>query len=939
MYQVHKADDLQETEVMQETVKRKSNVLLIIILCVIIAILAIGGGYAYNKFVKNAQNKGVSIVELDSLDALRAISRDEFISASDRLYKVGDDYYGYFPSTGKLELVSTVKDYDKMSLTLLDGMLGDVQSAATNTTDDISKATNVSDLFGSTLAERTQYVQYELDNCNANLLLTSNDSGLLSYKTKLESELMQLVAYQAVSAEQLQFFLQCLGTEEADKVLAEKISKLLDQQFVQLVNSYNISGGTVGKEELEKVLQSQNEAIQTLTEKYNTIEKTLVEKRVALDTGSSALSESDIQTVINNLDVYVDKYLADYSKQVTALETKLSALEQLYGSMGALDTSESDGTVDNAALLAIKNQYVQLRNEQTALQERVTYLEGVVGSAAKVESTPTTNSDDGVSAALQSELDKQKAQYEAISDILNNSDLENIGKLAEEQTKIQETINQLEEALKAADELINSEQTEAREELERSLQELISQTSDNQDELRKQLEDELRDKLNASDEDLKNKYDSTQEALKTLEEASENGISETRKDLTDALETLRQNSSDELAALNAEIQNAINALNDDLLEKYTEVTRDIRDINTQIEEMLQVQEDYGIRIETLETGLSDATDRIGTLETGLEDTQDALKALTERVKVLEENPYILPKATKSILGGVMVDGDTIEVDPDGTLHVLVSYNTLDEFYPIGTTYPTVSGPKKRIKDYVIQVKEDHITTQTVTTVKDSAIVQIDEKVIPAVTEQGYLLTLTSHTSVSGSVTTDDGVTHPVTPSDNTNTYTVGPMTTAAYLEYKAQYPDWPVLAHGSTGGGGYRPDGSYVASPSVSYCTEVIDVVLTTIITTPEEREPILGERWRYTAINPFTNVVYVTDYIYESKAQTPSTHTFTGSRYDYSYVGSNRLNNVQLQKLYDKGIITNVSNQQTYLKQLYDKYFKSGSNKYLYCGIPTIPV
>ena len=102
----------------------------------------------------------VKVLEFDSISELQGLNVSDVSSAENTLYKVGTDYYSYFPSTGKLELVTQVHDYSTASLDLLGDMYSKLPANDKND-DYITMTSKVETLevFGNAIQERTEYLE------------------------------------------------------------------------------------------------------------------------------------------------------------------------------------------------------------------------------------------------------------------------------------------------------------------------------------------------------------------------------------------------------------------------------------------------------------------------------------------------------------------------------------------------------------------------------------------------------------------------------------------------------------------------------------------------------------------------------------------------------------------------------------------------------------
>lgn len=982
--------------------KRKRNILVaagsVIGVGLLVGTFVLGGGtHLLNKH-KAVEN--VNIVQVDTIDALREISVDDLKAATDTMYMVGNDYYSYFPSTGKLELVTSVHDYDTMSLTLVESMLSDVQSVSETT--DVQTGLDSVVNFNEAVDNRTFYVYKELDNCNANLLLASDNTELQTYKGKLENELQQLVAYQTVSAEKLQLMLQCLGTSEADKVLAEKVSKVLDGNFARLVTEYNTYSDVLDISDIEQVLLVQKNAIEELTKKYSDVDSILTEKIASLSNIGKTDGNADIQQIINQVNNIVDSYAADYKAKVTDLNMRIEVLQELYSSF-----SIKGADFDSGVLVELRKQYTDLLNEQKTLSERITYLENVLDENVVV--TDVVRNDNGtVMGSLKEELAEQKAKVSAITSLLENVNIDTLNGLADKYAELQNSIKDIEEILKASDEMVASEQVSARETLEQNVRELLDTLTARETDLREQLNSGIVENINSTNADLADKYATNQNAIEELRKANDNGLSSVSADLNVALQELRESVTADLTELNALIQPVLNTLSNDINAKYTDAVIQLNAIKTQISAIQAKQEEYGNRINSLESGLVSLSNRSDAVDNGISEVDTGITDLSEKVQKLEGNPYVLPVAEETVLGGVKVDGRTIDVDEIGKLHVLINADTMDSFYPIGSTYPELIGPKKRIDPYSIKVTETAtlVPTYSVATslYQSDDYVYLGESADFFAVDDGYCISnlntvklykyIADHYSSSSCSSSDGNGNHidhatagnsDYNQSNSSSSYEqVMYLTDAQVSAYKNQ-DRWPKIAGGSgsttiqndqggttTVGGGsstiVRVDSAeylgdfytcniiiYAASAKRQYNNVYLNINaptsigdLITLLTNGESvenykingtniQEGYYVKTYGYTASNPYTGSQYDSGLQYTAKSVIPRSHKFTYVNniyntpiYNYTYSSSKTLNSTQLNKLYAKGYITNTSNAQVYLKQLYDRF---GSNVYIYCG------
>ena len=507
-----------------EPVRNKSTwkTIVGIVVCIAICATAVIGGLKYTS----TSNTGVEIIEFDSIAQLYTVPADVITASEKTLYKVGEDYYSYFPSTGKLELVSQVKDYDTMSLDVLDKMYTGMNK---NDTDGqivlVEEQVEVTETFGNAIDTRTDYVLRELDNCNANLLLNAEDADLLAYKEQLESELNKLVEYRVSLTEQMPVILSALESDEAAQIIAIQISEQMDSAFVDLLKTYNLA--TMDDvSALERAVVAQQQAIDVLNAKYTDLEEILVNKRVAIEGVQNLIDTPEMQNVIAALDTRVQTYVEQCNAEVVELTTKVTALEKLYNTV----TNYNDSNYD-IVLSEIRTQYTDLVNEQSNIYKRIQYLEEV--TSINTENTSTT--DDGMSAVLSTELAQQKEQVTAITNILNSTNLEDIDKLAAEQERLRAYIDELEKTQTLLNETLTEEQLAALTEVKTGLEELIKNSVNDVNELNtakvSEYTESLSENIAALDADTKAALDNVRELLNSADASQSDALNSAVADL------------------------------------------------------------------------------------------------------------------------------------------------------------------------------------------------------------------------------------------------------------------------------------------------------------------------------------------------------------------------------------------------------------------------
>ena len=576
---------------------------------------------------------GVSIVEFDTVEALAAVDRETLKNSENTLYKVGDNYYAFFPSTGQMELVTQVQEYDEQKIKVIETLYnGTVVADGTTTDVNNTYVTSVTTL-GSVLDTRTEYLERDLDNCNANMLIDGADTATLTeYKTQLETELQQITAYRQSLSNTAEIVVQSLQSEEVQDELVKQISALLDAQLVALADqyAYNRETGLVTDEDMaahEQTVAAQQEFIDILQGRYDDIDALLAEKRVTLDSAKDIVDTEAFKSVITQLDTYAASYVAECERLYNNLSTKAEALENLYTTI----QNNSVGEEDTAAVLeSLRVQYAEMLHVQADLQKQIVTLSDALENVRTSTETSTT-ADDGVYSMLQVQLDKNTAELTALEEILTGTNLATVDSLAGVQTTLQERINSLEELQKSLKETMTQQQIDALTNLKNEMQSSISsETTDAVTNLQGYI-DTLTANYNSLDTNTQESFDALRSLLEnntTAQDGVNDALSELIDALTADLEEQQRALTTQKEALEALIGTATDAVRDDL-----DGVAEIAQGNSTA--VFNLNQDLSTLTDAYNTYTQNNTEDIGELNSSVETLNAALETL--------DNDYALYK--------------------------------------------------------------------------------------------------------------------------------------------------------------------------------------------------------------------------------------------------------------------------------------------------------
>lgn len=485
----------------------------------------------------------VQVVEFDSVEALAEINRDDLKNSANTLYKVGTSYYAFFPSTGKMELVTQVQEYDKQQITVIDQLYNSTLTADGVTPDATeSYVTNVTTI-DNLVTTRANYLERELDNCNANMLIDGADTVTLKeYKAQIEEELTQLTQYKQSLVNTTELVVQSLKTQDVQDALMQQVSELLDKQLNSVAEQYKYNQTTgltteTALKSLEKTVAAQQELISTLQEKYADIDTLLANKRVALTESVNIVDSAEFKSIITQLDTYAASYVAECEQLYNSLSTKADAIENLYKT---LQTADSQDYTD--ILATLQANYADMSATQQNLKKQINTLETALEGASDKQQA---SNDAGLYDVLQTQLDKHEAELSALEDVLQGSNLATIDSLADVQTALQERIKSIET-------------------LQSSLKDTMTQQQiDALKTLKTDIEASIVDGTTATANDLRNYID-------TLAGTYDNLDTDTKKSI-DALRKLLDDTNAEQSAVNNAVNTLISTLDTDLTAQQAKI--------------------------------------------------------------------------------------------------------------------------------------------------------------------------------------------------------------------------------------------------------------------------------------------------------------------------------------------------------------------------------
>lgn len=472
-----------------------------------------------------SQDETINVITMSSYEDLKQVDTNA-LNGRLTVYKVGEMYYAYFPSTNTIEAITAPRAYDYQTAEVVDNLYtntfikdGEEYVVSERTVETI-------EVFGDAVESRIQYISKELDNCSASLVVEDN-ADIAEYKEQLLSEMEKLIIYQSEISKELKEILIHLDPETQAE-LAQRISILMDKTFVDSINQYtyaetNNFNTEKTIEALKEIISSQETVIKELSEKYTELEKVLVNKRVYFEQVSDIIDSPEFQEVINSLDTYVNNYVNDCSEEFDRLNTKISALESLYETVKNTDSEKYEDV-----LTALRTEYQNIIEQQRDLQEQTAYLRDLTGQAVE-----NSESASDINAIISEELEKQQEQLDLLDEIISSSNLKDIEGLAMQQDYLYEYIRQLETVQKTLETTITKEQYEEIKEIRTQLEEISLNGTDT---------DQLRAYITILQKDMKNLDEETQKAIEELSELLKNtaagDISKLTKQLNDTIASL-----------------------------------------------------------------------------------------------------------------------------------------------------------------------------------------------------------------------------------------------------------------------------------------------------------------------------------------------------------------------------------------------------------------
>lgn len=551
-----------------------------------------------------SQDETINVITMSSYEDLKQVDTNA-LNGRLTVYKVGEMYYAYFPSTNTIEAITAPRAYDYQTAEVIDNLYmntfikdGEEYVISERTVETI-------EVFGDAVESRIQYISKELDNCSASLVVEDN-ADIAEYKEQLLSEMEKLIIYQSEISKELKEILIHLDPETQAE-LAQRISILMDKTFVDSINQYtyaetNNFNTEKTIEALKEIISSQEVVIKELSEKYAELEKVLVNKRVYFEQVSDIIDSPEFQEVIKSLDTYVNNYVNDCSEEFDRLNTKISALESLYETVKNTDSEKYEDV-----LTALRTEYQNIIEQQRDLQEQTAYLRDLTGQAVE-----NSESASDINAIISEELEKQQEQLDLLDEIISSSNLKDIDDLAMQQDYLYEYIRQLETVQKTLETTVTKEQYEEIKEIRTQLEQISLSGTD---------ADQLRAYITVLQKDMKNLDEETQKALEELSELLKNtaagDINELTKQLNDTIASLDSTIAEQDAQI-AEQEKALAAL----IKSTTDQLQ--ADIMYTLENSISEQEE-NLKNEkiALEALISSSGEDLKTELTGVIDTLDA----------------------------------------------------------------------------------------------------------------------------------------------------------------------------------------------------------------------------------------------------------------------------------------------------------------------------
>ena len=493
----------------------------------IVYLLVLGICLSCTACKKNKNNVSASVIQVATMQDLLSIDTN-VVGDSFTVYQVGTDYFAYFPSTGKIEAIYTPSVYDAETANVIDSMYkntfvkdGDLYVVTEQEIDTI-------EMFGQAVESRIGYITKELDNCTANLAVSDTEE-LNTYKEQLLAELEKLLQYQADVTVALKDILMQLDPETQAE-LAKRISVLMDQQFLESANLYAYTNNNAYTTEqttnaITAIINAQEIAIKELTEKYETLSNTIVNKCVTFDNVSAIINTPQFQEVFMVLETYVSDYVEEYKDEYNSLNNKIIALESLYSTLTDISTTDY-----NDALKTLRTEYEHIITQQKSLETQINYLQQLT---ADVVSTSESAAD--INSIITAELERQQIQLDLLNEICNQSNITNIEILIAQQDYLYNYIKQLETVQESLATTVTTKQYAEIKEIHTQLEELYDQGVDIE---------ELKTYIDTVKTDLGNLDSETKQLLAELSTSLENStandidsLSQKLKESIDLLET------------------------------------------------------------------------------------------------------------------------------------------------------------------------------------------------------------------------------------------------------------------------------------------------------------------------------------------------------------------------------------------------------------------
>jgi hypothetical protein len=707
------------------TENKKSKKVLIGITS-LLAVLALGGGLFL--YCRNAQNK-VKLIECDSLDAIAAFSSSDTASSSNTIFKIGEDYYSYFASTGAVELMNTsVPGYDSASYSTISNLYNTkIQKLSESTETGSQKMEDVT-VFNNVLTARLAYLYKELDNCTANLMLDSDNADWLTYKVQLENEINSILTYRiAVS----NILTTLLAQVDADSSLTESISNTLDTSLNASTLSLNYAklseNQTIYEQALaalQSTVSAQESLLNSLSDNYNNLNELIVNKRnnaeqsVTLVDDSTDFSEyyNYIANLDNRINVYASEcadYYDELSGRITALENQSNTLQSMFDSLN----TDSDGNNDYSAFLQALS---ALKDRQTELENKLSALSDLYESGVSAAIADSSFSDD-YAKVFQEQVSSQQDELDAIKELLNSASMQSLDSLVDKYDKLQEALNNIEEAYTLADSTLSQEQLDNLEALRSELEALINESILTSNDVNASNLTDIANTLNFLIDALS---DSTFKALTDLNTALDDSNAENAKNLTTATDNLYYSLSDDIddnqrkiRRVNDDLDSAKSALTDDISTLRQDTSNDLSDLRQDTDDAIDM-----LRKDT-------ATD-IASVRQDLATTRDEL---TQSISDLE---------TSMLQAIVDAKEDVVSQLTDITDYLSTRVSALEELTA------THDDAIKDLQDRVSSLESDMVTVKSNITSLQSRVSTLSTQVTASTTKKKYYMYCDFHRGLS-----------------------------------------------------------------------------------------------------------------------------------------------------------------------------------------------